>query len=78
MPHSLGSSLVPTSSGVGSRTHAAIALFLAAGSMLVVLKENAGQRPHQGKQIKSIWGEYVVLAVLQEGVLQQRGQLGFR
>lgn len=58
--------------------HAAIALFLAAGSMLVVLKENAGQRPHQGKQIKSIWGEYVVLAVLQESALQQRGQLGFR
>lgn len=78
MPHSLGSSLVPTSSGVGSRTHAAIALFLAAGSMLMAVKENAGQRPHQGKQIKSIWGEHVVLAVLQESALQQRGQLGFR
>lgn len=43
----------------------------------MLVKENAGQKLHQGKQIKSIWGEYVVLAVLQESVLQQRGQLGF-
>lgn len=44
----------------------------------MAVKENAGQRSQQGKEIKSIWGEYVVLAVLQESALQQRGQLGFR
>lgn len=77
MSHSSVSSLVPTSSGVGSRKHAATAVFLAAGSILMLVKENAGQKLHQGKQIKSIWGECVVLAVLQESVLQQRGQLGF-
>lgn len=49
-------------------------VFLAAGSILMLVTENAGQNLHEGKQI---WGKYVVLALLQESVLQQRGQLGF-
>jgi len=42
----------------------------------MLVKSSAGQNL-QGKQIKSIWEKYVVLAVLQESTLLQRGQLGF-
>lgn len=47
-------------------------VFLAAASILMLVRENSGQNLHQGKEIKKIWGKYVVLVLLQDSVLQHR------